>query len=119
MKAVVDRDRRHHHARRRTGRQAEDVVGVANRRCSRASAPAATTHHIMLRPPVQEETSVLDVDETAELTPEERLTELATILARGYLRLLRNRPDVAQPPEAGGTLLSAASERESRRRSRG
>ena len=82
-------------------------------------APAATAHHIALRPPVQEETSVLDVDETAELTPEERLAEVAAILARGYLRLQRNRPDVAQPPEAGGTLLSAASERESRRRSRG
>ena len=45
----------------------------------------------------------------AAITPTERLTELAAILAQGYLRL-RARPEIALPAEGAGCRLDSRGE---------
>ena len=43
------------------------------------------------------------------MTPGERLTDLAAILARGYLRL-RARPEIALPPDGAESRLDSRGE---------
>jgi len=49
------------------------------------------------------------IADPAEMSPSERLSEVAAILAQGYLRL-RKRPELAAPPDGAESRLDSRGE---------